>query len=456
MIRAAALALAVVVTLAVPAGGAPATPTTTVSVRLASGKAVLSRKSVRAGIVRFVVTGAGRVPHEFSVGGKRTRPLRAGQRQTLVVRFTKAGIYRFSCRARGRKAGTRGTIRVLAPDREEPPAEAPPSLTLVGTFDAPTDLDAPSGDPERLFVVEQRGVVHVLVNGERRPEPFLDLRDRVRVNGEAGLLGIAFAPDYQASGLFYVYYNDRAGNVHLVEYRRSPDDGNRADPASARELLYQVKFAPNHNGGMLQFGPDGRLYLAVGDGGSGSGHKPGLFAQSPDSVFGKILRIDAATGAYEIWARGLRNPWRFWIDSLSGLVFIADVGQEAREEVDVVAIGGEPVNFGWPCFEGTLRFDESETCADALAPLHEYAHGPGACSITGGVVVRDPRLPELAGAYLFADFCGSTVHALRMADATPAVSTLVDVPNAISFGVDGLDRVHVGTMAGTVYRLDPA
>jgi glucose/arabinose dehydrogenase len=424
-------------------------------VRLVAGKAVLSRKSVPAGLVRFVVTGTGSVAQEFRIGGKRTRPLKAGQRQSLFVRFAKPGTYRYTCVTRGR--GTRGTIRVLAPPVDEPPDPAAPKLILVGTFDVPTDVDAPPGDAHRLVVVEQRGVIQLLLDGDRLAEPFLDLREQVGMNGEAGLLGIAFAPDYGASGLVYVYYNDRAGNLRLVEYRRDAGDANRVDPSTARELLYQTKVAPNHNGGMLQFGPGAKLYLAIGDGGAAPGVKPGQFAQSPDSVFGKILRIDPATGAREVWARGLRNPWRFWIDSTTNVAYIGDVGQDRREEVDIALADGPPINFGWPCFEGTLPFDDSETCVDAVAPLYEYAHGAGACSITGGVVVRDTRLPALAGAYVFADLCGTTIQSLRATGGASLVATLpAEAPGPISFGVDGLDRVHVGTVGGTVFRLDPA
>jgi glucose/arabinose dehydrogenase len=452
--RGGVVVVALLTVLALPGGGAPATTATTVTVRLVAGKAVLSRRSVPTGTVRFVVTGTGRVAHEFVVGGKRTRPLKAGQRQTLVLRFTRAGTYRFVCKRQGRSSGTRGTIRVLAPPAEPPEPAA--KLTLVGTFDSPTDIDAPPGDTSRLFVVEQRGAIWLLVDGQLGAEPFLDLRAEVLMNGEAGLLGLAFAPDYAASGLFYVYFNDRSGNLHLVEYRRSADDPNRADPASARELLYQVKFAANHNGGMLQFGPNGLLYVAVGDGGSAPGYKPGQFAQS-DTIFGKLLRLDTTTGEYEIWARGLRNPWRFWLDAVTALVYVGDVGQERREEVNVVPVDAPSVNFGWPCFEGTLRFDETETCANVVAPTYEYAHAPGACSITGGVVVRDPRLPWLAGTYLFADFCGTRIQTMQTTGGSAIVAALpFDAPNVISFGVDGLDRVHVGTVTGSVFRLDPA
>jgi glucose/arabinose dehydrogenase len=446
--------LIAVVSLAASSAGVSATPT--VTVRLVGGKASLSRKSVPAGVVRFVVTNAGRLPHDFAVGGKRTRPLKRGERQTLLVRFSKPGAYRYVIRTRG-ASGSRGTIRVVAPTvDEEPPTSAGLKLTRVGAFDFPTDIDAPPGDADRLVVVEQRGLIHLLVDGERREQPFLDLREHVGMNGEAGLLSIAFAPDYAESGRLYVYFNDRFGNLHLVEYRRAAQDPNRADPDSARELLYQTKFAANHNGGMLQFGSDGKLYLAVGDGGNAIGFSPGQFAQSLESIFGKILRFDVDVGSQDVWARGLRNPWRFWIDAKSSSIYIADVGQDQREEIDVVPLTATQPNFGWPCFEGTLRFDAEEKCAAVIAPVHEYPHARDACSITGGVVVRDPRLPPLDGAYLFGDLCGATLQSLRLDGARAIVEALpLEVTSPISFGVDALDRVYVGSAEGGVFRLDP-
>lgn len=241
-----------------------------------------------------------------------------------------------------------------------------------------------------------------------------------------------------------------------MEYRRFPDNPEQADPGSARELLYQVKFAANHNGGMLQFAPDGRLLVAVGDGGTTPEQKPGAYAQDPDAVFGKILSVDPETGAWSVWARGLRNPWRFWIDAPSGDTYVADVGQEQREEIDLVPAGQSGLNFGWPCLEGSLVFDALESCENVTAPLYEYAHGEGACSITGGVVVRDRRLPALDGAYLFGDFCGGRVRALRRDGGSVRVEDLgVDAGNPISFGQDARGRVYVGSATGTVWRLDP-
>lgn len=431
----------------VAAAAVPAPPT--ISVRLTAQAIVFSRSEVPVGPIRFAVVNAGPKANRFAIDGRRTRLLRRGEHATLLVRFTEPGTYRATA------LGSTRVLRVIAAEPGDTPSAV--KLTLIGAFSSPTDIDAPPATTGRLFVVEQEGVVRLLVNGVARPTPFLDLRDRVGAAGEAGLLSIAFAPDYAQSGRFYVYYNDRGQNLHLVEYRRSAENADLADPATEREVLYQVKFAPNHNGGMLQFGSDGRLYLGVGDGGSSPEHKPGAFAQRPDAVFGKILSIDPATGAWSVWASGLRNPWRFWIDAQSGDTYIADVGQERREEIDLVPAGQSGLDFGWPCKEGTLAFDEGETCEGAVPPVHEYAHGAGACSITGGVVVRDRRLAALDGAYLFGDFCGGPIRALRrFGDKVVIEDVGVEAPQPISFGEDGRGRVYIGSANGTVWRLDPA
>jgi glucose/arabinose dehydrogenase len=441
------LFLVLAVGLVVLPASAAAAPTT-ITVKLTAKAIVLSQPEVSVGDVRFAVVNAGAKPNRFAIAGKRTRLLRRGERVTLLVAFTKAGTYRATSLAVTR------VFRVTEPEPE--PARPVAQLTLVGSFSVPTDIDAPPLGTRLLFVVEQAGLVHLLVNGVLRPTPFLDLRELVDATGEAGLLSIAFAPDYAASGRFYVYYNDRGQNLHLVEFRRAADNPEVADPSSARELLYQIKFAPNHNGGMLQFGPDGRLYVAVGDGGTSPEHKPGEYAQRTDAVFGKILSLDPETGEWSVWARGLRNPWRFWIDAQTGDTYIADVGQERREEIDRVPAGESGLNFGWPCLEGTLGFDQAETCESPTPPLYEYDHGPDACSITGGVVVRDRRLPALAGAYLFSDFCGGSLRALRAANGNVAVEDLgLETGQPISFGEDSRERVYVGSATGSVWRLDP-
>ena len=261
-----------------------------------------------------------------------------------------------------------------------------------------------------------------------------------------------------------------------MEYRRFEVDPDRLDPGSERLLLRITEPYENHNGGMLQFGPDGMLYAAVGDGDSGVLNPPGAFAQTLDDLLGNILRIDPRGGTPyavpadnpfvgvegarpEIWATGLRNPWRFWIDHETGRMFIGDVGYAEREEIDVVPPGASGLNFGWPCFEGTLPFDRTATCGDGLVPpLFEVDHSRGACSVIGGLVVRDPRLPDLVGRYLFGDFCLGRITAL-MLDEAGAVARSddlgLDVPQLTSFGVDGAGRIYVTALTGEVYRLDP-
>jgi glucose/arabinose dehydrogenase len=451
------------VLVAVPSSASAAPVAATVAVRMLDYRDVLSRPSVPLGNVRFVVVNRGASPHDFAIGGKRTRMLKRGERQTLVVRFRRAGNYTYVCTVPGHAhLGMKGILRVgkPKPKPQPPPAPAPaPSalkLVKIGDFELPTDVDAPPGDASRLIVVEQRGLVHLLVDGQRREQPFLDLRPWVRAEGEAGLLSLAFAPDYGTSGLVYAFYNDRSGNLRLVELRRSAADPDSVAPEPARELLHQVKFAPNHNGGMLQFADDGRLYVAVGDGGTGAGFKPGAFAQDSTSVFGKIIGVDPEKGTWDVRARGLRNPWKFWHDVPSGLTFVGDVGQDRREEIDVIPDGTPTINFGWPCFEGTLPFDLGASCDTAVSPVHEYPHAGDACSITGGVVVRDPRLPDLTGAFVFGDLCSTSLRALTVDGAAAVTSALgVEVTAPTTFGVDAAGRVYVGSGSGAVYRLDP-
>ena len=252
-------------------------------------------------------------------------------------------------------------------------------------------VTAPPGDEHRLFVVEQTGAIRIVEDGQLLPTPFLDLHDKIKFSSEPGLLSIAFAPDYATSGLFYVFYNSTAGNgdIHISEFRHVPGDPDHADPYSERTLLTIVKPWENHNGGMLQFGPDGYLYASVGDGDSGVPHPPGFFAQHKDDLLGTILRIDPRHGdpysvpadnpfvgepdaLPEIWAYGLRNPWRFWIDATSRSLYVGDAGNARREEIDLASTQRPGLNFGWPCFEGTLPFDTTRTCDGAAPPLLDY------------------------------------------------------------------------------------
>jgi len=485
-LRSAALVGTGLVVAAALAGSAAPRPDATVTVRVEARDFSfrLSRRVVPAGsTVRFVVRNRGKTTHRFSIGGKRTRPLTRGRTQTLAVRFPRRGSFRFLCTiANHARRGMTGRFVVTAPPA--PPPKPPPpidvagaaTLTRIGTFDRPVLVTAPAGD-DRLFVVEHTGAVRVVRDGETLPRPFVDLTPEVKFAAESGLLSIAFAPDYATSGLFYAFYNSTAGNgdTRIVELRRHPTDPDLAEPFGERVLLTIEKPWENHNGGMLQFGPDGFLYASVGDGDSGVFNPPGFFAQRRDELLGDILRIDPRAGEPyaipadnpfvgvdgvrpEIWAYGLRNPWRFWIDHETGATFVADAGNQRREEVDLVRRGQAGLNFGWPCFEGTLPFDTAATCDGPVPPLLDYPRENGACAIVGGVVARDPRIAALEGRFLYGDFCSGKITAVEVDDGRLVRSDELEVtvPHLSSFGVDGSDRVYLTSTDGSVYRLDPS
>jgi glucose/arabinose dehydrogenase len=351
------------------------------------------------------------------------------------------------------------------------------SLTRIGSFERPVFVTAPPGDTRRVFVVEQGGTVRIVRDGAVLPEPFLDIREQVTFLGESGLLSIAFAPDYVATGLLYAFYNAREGpygDLRIAEFRVAAFDPDRVDPSSERRVLTIPKPYENHNGGMVQFGGDGYLYASVGDGDPGVLNPAGAFAQRLDVLLGNIVRIDprggtpysvppdnpfvAVAGARpEVWAYGLRNPWRFWIDLETNVLYVPDVGSTSREEVNVVARAGRGANFGWPCFEGTLVFDDMASCEDPVAPLFDYPRENGACAVIGGVVARDPRLAVLSGRYLYGDLCTGVITAIAVADGRITASGELGlvVPELSSFGMDGLGRISVMSLRGDVYQLDP-
>jgi glucose/arabinose dehydrogenase len=283
---------------------------------------------------------------------------------------------------------------------------------------------------------------------------------------------VAFPPDYAQSGLFYVYYTEKSGTEAIWEYHRASED--RADPNSARLVLRMDDPEPNHNGGLMLFGPDGLMYVGTGDGGGGNDqHGARGNAQSPGSLLGKILRIDpkqaggrpytippsnpfvGRSGARgEIYAYGLRNPWRFSFDSATGDLAIGDVGQDEVEEIDFVRKGrARGANFGWRPWEGRRRnFDEP--APDAIFPVITHTHQAGFCSITGGYVVRDRGVPGLYGRYVYGDYCNShlrvsTLHTGHASSRTLPVPTISGVS---SFGEDATGRVYVTSLNGPVYR----
>jgi glucose/arabinose dehydrogenase len=386
-----------------------------------------------------------------------------------------------------------------AESREASPA-AQVKLVEVGRFDEPVYVTSPPGD-ERLFVVEKKGRIWVLVDGRRVQRPFLDLSRRVSLTGlEEGLFSLAFAPDYATSGLFYVDYTDLQHRTVVEEYRRSPSP-NVADPQTARPVLVIPNPTLGHHGGLLLFGPDGRLWVGQGDGGNSSvTYFP---AQELDNLHGKILRIDpkaqgsrpyqippdnpfvGRAGRDEIWVYGLRNPWRFGFDTATGALVIGDVGQLVAEEIDLAPRPG--LNFGWSCFEGTSRYAQGPSgplsCEDTVFPALEFVRGAApiaeptkppavtrgrprvdarltagepVCSIVTGVAVQDPALPGLVGRHLYGDFCDGSLRSFRV-DSDQAVDERplgVDVLLLSSFGVDSRDRVYATSLAGPVYRLD--
>ena len=346
-------------------------------------------------------------------------------------------------------------------------------LVQIGNFDTPVYVTAPPEDRRRVFVVEQGGRIMLVRGGRKLATPFLDIRRLVTAGGEQGLLSVAFPPDYAESGRFYVYYTGRDEDQHVVEYRRATED--RADPGSARPVLEMADEESNHNGGLLLFGPDDLMYVGTGDGGGGGDeHGPRGNAQNLGSLLGKILRIDprrsgsrpyrvpasnpfvGRSGARgEIYSYGLRNPWRFSFDRETGDLVIADVGQNEVEEVNFVRRGkGAGANFGWRPFEGRRRYRDGESAPGHVPPVIERTHDDGWCSITGGVVVRDPTLGAFVGRYVFGDFCRPRILAARLEAprARDVRQTALRVQGLVSFGEDARGRVYAVSNNGPVYR----
>jgi hypothetical protein len=341
------------------------------------------------------------------------------------------------------------------------PASAAPGLVPLGSFDQPTYATGPPGDDSRIFVTERTGRVRLLVNGAVQAAPFLDLSAITETNyDERGLLSIAFPPDYGTSGRFYVYVTVTAaaassgtdGEIQVRAYQRSAANPNAADPSSGRVLLaIQHSDAQNHNGGQLQFGPDGLLYLGTGDGG-GANNQYG-HSQDLSSYLGKLIRLDVSqpSPAPVIVSRGLRNPWRFSF-APDGRIVIGDVGQDNVEEIDV----GPAENYGWPCLEGNRPDISDPGCAGVATapPFLTHTHGgDGFCSITGGYVITDPGLPTLKGRYLYGDYCKGDLYTVDLATAATDADTGLNVPQLSSFGQDACGRILVVSLAGTVDRL---
>jgi glucose/arabinose dehydrogenase len=348
---------------------------------------------------------------------------------------------------------------------------------LGGTFSRPVFVTNAGDSSGRLFIVEQTGRIKIRTSkGTILSTPFLDLRSKVSCCGERGLLGLAFSPSYKTNGRFYVDYTDVNGNTVVAEYHRSSTSANRAS-TTARVLLRVAQPYPNHNGGMLAFGPEGDLYIGLGDGGSAG--DPGNRAQNVSKLLGKILRINVKTrtgslpygipssnpfvgrtGDDRVWAYGLRNPWRFSFDRSTGDLWIGDVGQDRFEEIDratAASGGGKGSNFGWRVMEGDACYNPSSGCSTSgkKLPIATYSHSLG-CAVVGGYVYRGSLYPAMVGAYLFSDDCSGRIWALTAngaASQTPR--QLLNTGLAISsFGESQAGTLYVTDVGnGKIYRI---
>jgi glucose/arabinose dehydrogenase len=342
-------------------------------------------------------------------------------------------------------------------------------LKQIGSFDNPVYVTAAPGSPKLLFVVEQTGTIAVLRDGKKLNRPFLNIADRVQYGGEEGLLSMAFDPGYTRNKRFYVYFTNDAGNIEVDAFKAK--NATRSS-ARSRNKVIEVPHPSfsNHNGGQLQFGPDGLLYIGTGDG--GSANDPDGNAQNKSILLGKLLRIDPrkgggykspksnpfkkGNGKDEIYATGLRNPYRFSFDSQGGDIWIGDVGQNEWEEIDHVGAAKlNGANFGWDLFEGDHVFEgNGSTPANYEPPVLEFSHDGGNCSVTGGYVVHDNSVPALDGRYVYADFCAGDLRSLAPSNPAGSDSSAgLDIDQPSSFGLDSRGHLYVASLAGPVYRI---
>ncbi|MGI9019963.1 MAG: PQQ-dependent sugar dehydrogenase [Solirubrobacterales bacterium] len=354
-------------------------------------------------------------------------------------------------------------------------AGPPPEFRLVdlGNFHDPVHVSEAPDSPNVVFVVSRSGKIRVLKNGRKRTAPFLDIRDLVQAGGEEGLLSVAFHPDYGLNRQFYVYYVDNQGDIQIDQFRRRANEPLRAGLGSRRPVItIPHNQASNHNGGLVMFGPDDLLYAGIGDG--GPQQDPENDAQSTGTLLGKLIRIDPLDGGSytsppanpyvgvegrdEIFALGLRNPWRFSFDSLTGALTIADVGGADREEVDYVADGGLGDNFGWNDYEGFVEtsFGIGGNASPHTAPIADFSHNDpdNFCAITGGYVVRDPGLPALSGQYVFSDLCANAIEAITVPAGAAGTEIGLSVPLPVSFGEGENGQIYVVALGGDVFRLE--
>jgi glucose/arabinose dehydrogenase len=399
----------------------------------------------------------------------------------------------------GQNSTARATPRSNTPSAVLSPSASPTSSPLTPTTTSPEKDSfkltpvtaglqspvyatyAPDGS-DRLFIVEQAGRIRVLKNGQLLAAPFLDIQPLVVSGGERGLLSVAFHPDFASNGIFVVDYTRASSNAAdlgdtvIARYRVTPAGADVANASTGQTLLTVDQPQPNHNGGLVMFGPDGMLYVGMGDGGGGgdegSGHAPQGNGQSLTTLLGKMLRIQVdRTGPYtvpsgnpnlgpgtrpEIWAYGLRNPWRFSFDRATGDMYIGDVGQNAWEEIDVqpaASVGG--VNFGWPVWEGSHLYRGGQLVGDTK-PAADYSHAGANCSVTGGYVYRGSGIPSLQGFYFYGDYCSGKLWSLVRLAGQWHASLILDTDFLISsFGEDQVGELYIVDLRGSVYRFDP-
>ena len=364
------------------------------------------------------------------------------------------------------------------------PAIIPPNVDLAlqpiaSGLSSPVHLASPPNDA-RLFIVEQAGRIRIVQNGQLLPTAFLDITAKVMAGGEQGLLSVAFHPQYATNRHFYVYYTDNNGDLQIERYTALQGSPNVADPAAARPIInIPHPGNSNHNGGQLAFGEDGFLYIGTGDGGGG-GDQPNN-AQNRNVLLGKLLRIDVnpanqanytvpstnpfvgqANARPEVWAYGLRNPWRFSFDRVGDMLYIGDVGQGTREEINAVAQTVAGINYGWRIMEGTTCHNPTLLCSQSglTLPVHEYGtRDSGSCAVTGGFVYRGTAIPQIAGLYFFSDYCRGGLRSFRLVNgaATDVREWNAGVGASItSFGEDSSREIYVISHSGSVGKLIPA
>jgi len=366
-------------------------------------------------------------------------------------------------------------------DSELPTSTSVTLQTVTTNLTSPVFMTAAPGDSTRLFIVQQGGLIRIfdVVGGSLRTDPFLNISNLLSTGGEQGLLGVAFHPQYAGNRQFYVFYTNTDGNIVIARYLRTLTDQNLANPAGTPLITVAHPTFSNHNGGMLAFGPDGCLYAGIGDGGDGG--DPNNNGQTIGTRLGKILRINPDTGgpcnsnnpffvfggdAQQVWSLGLRNPWRFSFDRITNDLYIGDVGQGTREELNVSLApnAGRALNYGWRLMEGFLCFNLSSNCNTGTPPLTlpvlDYPHLNGACSVTGGYVYRGSAMPALQGTYFYGDFCAGFVRSFRYQNGQPTEQTewpLLSPPGAFvtSFGEDEAGELYLMTQGGGLFKFVP-